>query len=249
MQTRIHWNFMIAAIASVGAVFVAGAGVCTYGAMAPGSQLFGKTIVAGRDAAEFALTFDDGPNEPWTSQLLDVLARADTRATFFLIGKYVRQRPDLVREIRDAGHLIGNHTVTHPWLLVESPRKVREELAGCNAALEDVLGLPVRFFRPPHGSRRPDVLSAACELGLTPVMWNAMGFDWRVNVTAGNIVAHLERGIARNQRRGRGSNLLLHDGGHLALGAERSQSVEATRMILERFAPGKIRYVTVDAWA
>jgi peptidoglycan/xylan/chitin deacetylase (PgdA/CDA1 family) len=133
--------------------------------------------------------------------------------------------------------------------MVESPRKVREELAGCNAALEDVLGLPVRFFRPPHGSRRPDVLSAACELGLTPVMWNAMGFDWRVNVTAGNIVAHLERGIARNQRRGRGSNLLLHDGGHLALGAERSQSVEATRMILERFAPGKIRYVTVDAWA
>ena len=53
MQTRIHWNFMITAIASVGAVFVAGAGVCTYGAMAPGSQLFGKTIVAGRDAAEF----------------------------------------------------------------------------------------------------------------------------------------------------------------------------------------------------
>lgn len=216
--------------------------------MAPESQLFGRTIVAGRDAAEFALTFDDGPNEPWTSKLLDVLARADVRATFFLIGKYVRQRPDLVREIRDAGHLIGNHTVTHPWLMVESPRKVREELAGCNAALEDVLGEPVRFFRPPHGSRRPDVLRAARDLGLTPVMWNAMGYDWRINVTAGDIAAHLDRGIVRNQRRGRGSNLLLHDGGHLALGAERSQSVEATRMILERYAPGKVRYVTVDAW-
>lgn len=217
--------------------------------MAPRSQLFGRTIVAGRDTAEFALTFDDGPNEPWTSNLLDVLARHDVRATFFLIGKYVRQRPALVREIYEAGHLIGNHTVTHPWLMVESPRKVREELAGCNAALEDVLGQPVRFFRPPHGSRRPDVLSAARDLGLTPVMWNAMGFDWRINVTAGDIAAHLERGIVRNQQRGHGSNLLLHDGGHLALGADRSQSVEATRMILERFAPGKVRYLTVDGWA
>jgi peptidoglycan-N-acetylglucosamine deacetylase len=240
---------MIGVIASAVGLAGGAAAIGTYGAMASGSQLFGRTIVAGRDAAEFALTFDDGPNEPWTSQLLDVLARADVRATFFLIGKYVRQRPDLVREIRDAGHLIGNHTVTHPWLMVESPRKVREELAGCNAALEDVLGMPVRFFRPPHGSRRPDVLRAARDLGLTPVMWNAMGFDWRINVTAGDIAAHLERGIARNQKRGRGSNLLLHDGGHLMLGAERSQSVEATRMLLERYPPGKLRYVTVDAWA
>jgi peptidoglycan/xylan/chitin deacetylase (PgdA/CDA1 family) len=240
---------MIAAVAGIGAAVAAGVGVCTYGAMAPGSQLFGRTIVAGHDPAEFALTFDDGPNEPWTAQLLDVLARADVRTTFFLIGKYVRQRPDLVREIRDAGHLIGNHTVTHPWLMMESPRKVREELAGCNAALEDVLGKPVRFFRPPHGSRRPDVLHAARELGLTPVMWNAMGFDWRINVTAAEITAHLERGIVRNQQRGRGSNLLLHDGGHMALGAERSQSVEATRTILERYPPQTVRYVTVDAWA
>lgn len=217
--------------------------------MAPESQLFGRTVVAGRDAAEFALTFDDGPNDPWTPKLLDLLARHNVRATFFLIGRYVRQRPDLVREIRDAGHLIGNHTVTHPWLAVQSPHRVREELAGCNAAIEDVLGAPVGFFRPPHGSRRPDVLQAARELGLKAVMWNAMGFDWRLNTTAHEIAAHLERGIVRNRQRGRGSNLLLHDGGHLAFGMDRSQSIEATRMTLERWPPGKSRYVTVDAWA
>jgi peptidoglycan-N-acetylglucosamine deacetylase len=247
--SRIHWNFMIAAIASVGAGAILAGGVWAYGSLAPGSQLFGRTIVAGGDAAEFALTFDDGPNDPWTGKLLDVLARHSVRATFFLIGKYVRQRPDLVREIREAGHLIGNHTATHPWLAVKSSRRVRAELAGCNAVVEDVLGQPVHFFRPPHGSRRPDVLRAARELGLTAVMWNAMGFDWRENTTAERIAAHLEKGIGRNQRRGRGSNLLLHDGGHLAMGADRSQSVEATRMILERHAPGKIRYITVDAWA
>lgn len=240
---------MMGWIASVGGAAAAVAGAWTYASLAPQSQWFGPTIIAGNDAAEFALTFDDGPNDPWTGRLLEGLARSAVPATFFLIGKYVRQRPDLVRAIAQAGHRIGNHTVTHPWLAIEGARRVREELAGCNAALEDVLGEKVQFFRPPHGSRRPEVLRAGRELGLRPVMWNAMGFDWRANVTAEGIVAHLEQGIARNRRRGRGSNLLLHDGGHRAMGADRSQSVEATRTLLERHAPGMVRYVTVDRWA
>jgi peptidoglycan/xylan/chitin deacetylase (PgdA/CDA1 family) len=240
---------MIGTIATGAGVAVGvGAAVWTYGSLAPASQLFGRTIVAGQDGAEYALTFDDGPNDPWTGRLLDVLARYQVRATFFVIGKYVQQRPELVREIREAGHLIGNHTMTHPWLAVQSLARVREELAGCNAALEDVLGERVRFLRPPHGSRRPAVLQSARELGLTAVMWNAMGFDWRVNTTEAQIVAHLERGIARNRQRERGSNLLLHDGGHAGMGADRSQSVEATQGILAQHAPGKVRYVTVDAW-
>ena len=240
---------MLLALATAGAAAGLVAGGCTYAALDPQSQLFGRTVVAGSDPAEFALTYDDGPNDPWTGRLLDLLAQQRLRATFFLIGRHIGQRPDLVREIHAAGHLIGNHTVTHPWLAVVSPRRVREELAGCNAALEDILGAAVRFFRPPHGARRPDVLRAARDLGLTAVLWNAMGFDWRPNIAAASIAASLECGIARNQRRGRGSNLLLHDGGHLALGADRSQSVEATRLLLERHPPGAARYVTVDAWA
>lgn len=236
---------MIGPIAIAAAAGVAG---YTYAAMAPGSQLFGRTIVAGSDPNEFALTFDDGPNDGHTQRLLEVLAAHQVRATFFLIGKYVRQRPELVRAIHAAGHRVGNHTVTHPVLLLQSPRRVREELAGCNAALEDTLGQPVRLMRPPHGARRPGVLRAARELGLTPVLWNAMGFDWKPT-TAVCIVRNLERGIARNRRRGRGSNLLLHDGGHLTIGADRSQSVEAVRIVLDRYAPASVRYVTVDAWA
>jgi peptidoglycan-N-acetylglucosamine deacetylase len=244
---------MLLALATAGATAGLAAGGCTYAALDPQSQLFGRTLIAGRDPAEFALTYDDGPNDPWTARLLDLLSQHRVRATFFLIGRHIRQRPDLVREIQAAGHLIGNHTVTHPWLAIRSPHSVREELAGCNAALEDILGAPVRFFRPPHGARRPDVLRAARDLGLTAVLWNAMGFDWRPNITAARIAAYLERGIARNQRHGRGSNLLLHDGGHLALGADRSQSVEATRLILQRYppnaTPGATHYVTVDSWA
>jgi peptidoglycan/xylan/chitin deacetylase (PgdA/CDA1 family) len=239
---------MLLALATAGAAAGLCAGTCAYAAMAPESQLFGRTLVAGRNPAEFALTYDDGPNDPWTGRLLELLAQNNVRVTFFLIGRYVRLRPDLVREIQAAGHLIGNHTVTHPWLAVHSVSRVREELDGCNAALEDILGAPVRFFRPPHGARRPAVLRAARELGLTAVLWNAMGFDWRPNTTAPQIAAHLERGIARNQRRYCGSNLLLHDGGHLALGTDRSQSVHATRLILETHPPAANTYLTVDAW-
>jgi len=240
---------MLLALATTGAALGLAAGGCAYASLDPRSQLFGQTVVAGRDAREFGLTYDDGPNDPWTGRLLDLLARYDVRATFFVIGRYVRQRPELVRDICSAGHQIGNHTVTHPWLAVQSARRVREELAGCNAALEDVLGKPVHFFRPPHGSRRPAVLRIARELALTPVLWNAMGYDWRRNATARGIADHLERGIRRNRRAGRGSNLLLHDGGHLAMGADRSQSVEATRIILQQYPPASTRYVTVEAWA
>lgn len=240
---------MLGALVGTGAAMSLAAGGCVYAALDPRSQIFGRTIVAGRDRAEFALTYDDGPNDRWTAELLDLLARHSVRATFFLIGKYVKQRPKLVREIQAAGHLIGNHTVTHPWMVIEGSQKVREELAGCNAALEDVLGTPVRFFRPPHGARRPDVLHTARELGLTAVLWNAMGFDWRTHATAEVIADHLERGIRRNRQNGRGSNLLLHDGGHLALGADRSQSIDATRLILERYPQGQVYYVTVDRWA
>lgn len=232
-----------------GAALALLAGGYAYAALDPRSQIFGRTIVAGHNPAELALTFDDGPNDPWSGRLLEVLARHEVRATFFLIGRYVRERPDLVREIQAAGHLIGNHTLTHPWLAVESPRRVRDELAGCNAAIEDVLGQTVRFFRPPHGARRPDVLRTGNELGLTPVLWNAMGFDWRPNATSASITVSLERGIHRNRIAGRGSNLLLHDGGHISIGADRSRSVEAAQRMLERYTPASMRYVTVDIWA
>jgi peptidoglycan/xylan/chitin deacetylase (PgdA/CDA1 family) len=240
---------MLTAWITSGAAIGLVAGGYTYAALDPRSQIFGRTIVAGPDPGELALTFDDGPNDPWTGRLLDLLALHNVRATFFLIGRYVRQRPDLAREIQGAGHQIGNHTLNHPWLLLQSPRRVREELAGCNSVLEDVLGQPVRFFRPPHGARRPDVLRTAQELGLTPVLWNAMGFDWRANAMPARITAYLERDIRRNRRAGSGSNLLLHDGGHLSIGAERSRSVEAARLILDRYPTSTMRYVTVDVWA
>lgn len=243
-QTKL--DPMLATLATAGAAVTLVAGGYTYAAMWPTSQIFGRAVIGGPDPQEFALTYDDGPNDPYTQQLLDVLATHNVCATFFLIGHFVRQRPDIARAIRAAGHLVGNHTMTHPVLLFQSPKRVREELAGCNAAIEDALGEPVRYFRPPHGARRPDVLRAARDLGLTPVLWNAMGYDWRAT-TPETILANLQKGIRRNQGRQAGSNLLLHDGGQAGIGQDRRQSVLATARLLEN-TKQQIRYVTVDAW-
>lgn len=219
-----------------------------YAAIWPTSQLFGRTILAGRDPDEYALTYDDGPNDACTEQLLEILARHNVRATFFLIGRFVRQRRDLTRRIHTAGHLIGNHTFTHPWLLYQSPFRVREELASTNAAIEDALGEKISYFRPPHGARRPEVLRTARDLGLTPVLWNAMGYDWKPGLNPETILANLDKGIRRNRRRGHGSNLLLHDGGQASIGQDRSATVAATATLLARAQHEQILFVTVDAW-
>lgn len=236
---------MLAALTTAGVALGLTAGGYAYAAMWPTSQIFGRAILADRNPNEYALTYDDGPNDRCTEQLLEILARHQVHATFFVIGRFVRQRRDLVRRIRAAGHVVGNHSMTHPRLLFCSPRRVREELASTNAAIEDMLGEKVVYFRPPHGARRPDVLRTARELGLTPVLWNVMGYDWKPT-TAGLVLAKLLRGIRRNRKRGMGSNLLLHDGGQAGIGQDRSATVAATEALLTQ-SQG-VRFVTVDAW-
>jgi peptidoglycan/xylan/chitin deacetylase (PgdA/CDA1 family) len=165
-----------------------------------------------------------------------------------MIGRFVRQRPDLARTVAAAGHLIGNHTMTHPWLAWQSAARIREELSGCNKALEDALGTPIRFFRAPHGARRPYVLSTARDLGLTPVQWNVTAFDWNP-IPATKILDTLQRGIEQNQRRNRASNLLLHDGGDQSLGQPRIPTVEATDQLLHLYESSNAAFVTPEDWA
>jgi peptidoglycan/xylan/chitin deacetylase (PgdA/CDA1 family) len=142
------------------------AGGALYASVWPTSRIFGRALIAGNDPDEVALTFDDGPNDAATPALLEVLARHEVRATFFTIGGFARQRPELLREVVAAGHLVGNHTMTHPKLSIEPGARVRQELADCSAVLEDITGKPVRFFRPPFGARRPMVLRTARETGI-----------------------------------------------------------------------------------
>jgi peptidoglycan/xylan/chitin deacetylase (PgdA/CDA1 family) len=228
------------------AAAAASGGTLTYAALSPASQIFGRTLIAGRDPRELALTFDDGPNPAITPQLLDLLAEHNARATFFMIGKWVRQQPALARRVHAAGHLVGNHTETHPWLPLQPASVIREELLGCNRALEDALGAPVGYFRPPHGARRPLVVRYAAELGLTTVQWNVMAEDWKP--TGRDVMlAKLDRGLARARGRG-GANILLHDGSDRTPAADRSATLHLTRTLLDRCAQQQLHPVTVDAW-
>src|SRR5271165_1921095 len=185
-------------LVSAGLITGLAAGGYAYAAQSPSSQLFGRTLISGLDIQEVALTFDDGPNDPYTLQLLELLARYQVHAIFFLIGGFVRQRPEIARAIRQAGHLVGNHTMSHPSLMWQRPFRVRQELAGCNAVIEDAIGEAVEWFRPPFGARRPDVLRAAADLGLTPVMWNITAHDWDATDSHA-LAAKVQRGIQRNQ--------------------------------------------------
>ena len=223
----------------IGAGVVAAAGATAYQAMAPSAQWYGATFVSGpRGSKRIALTYDDGPNDPHTYRLLEVLEKHGARATFFLIGRYVEQRPEIVREVVKAGHAIGNHTFTHPNLAVASVVQNRLQMEECQRAILEVTGETPRLFRPPFGGRRPATLKIARSLGLEPVMWNVTSYDWQVP-PAEKIVKTCVR-----QMRG-GDVILMHDGSHRALGADRSQTMLATGMLLERYQAAGYEFVTV----
>jgi len=227
------------ALALTTAASIAAAATAGYQSMAPTGQWFGKTFTGlPHGSRQLALTYDDGPNDPHTLRLLEVLAKHNVLATFFLIGRYVEQRPDLAREVVQAGHTVGNHTFTHPLLILQSEPEIRRQLTRCKAALQDAVGQHSNLFRPPFGGRRPAVLHIAREIGLQPVMWNVTGYDWNAPPAAA-----IERKVASHIRGG--NVILLHDGGHKQLGSDRSQTVIATDHLLTRYKSEGFEFVTI----
>jgi len=225
---------VLASVAGVTAAVAAG-----YQTMAPMGQWYGHTFTGlGRGTKKLALTYDDGPNDPHTLRLLEVLAKHNVQATFFVIGRFVKQRPDIVRELVRAGHEIGNHTFNHPNLIFVSSERTRKEVIDCQQALLEATGASPRLFRPPFGGRRPGTLQIVRTLGLEPVMWNVTGYDWTAP-PADTIVAKVSRQI-----RG-GDMILLHDGSHVRMGANRSQTVIATDRILAKYKERGYEFVTV----
>jgi peptidoglycan/xylan/chitin deacetylase (PgdA/CDA1 family) len=225
--------------ALIGLTAAAAASAAGYQSMAPTGQWFGRTIASGaRGSKQIALTYDDGPNDPHTLKLLDVLTKHNVRATFFMIGRHVRQRPDIARTVAQAGHIIGNHTFTHPLLIFKSAAQTRTELLDCRSALQDAIGEHSKLFRPPFGGRRPATLWIARSLGLETVMWNVTGYDWNAPPAA-----VIERKVVRQMRGG--DVILLHDGGHRALGADRAQTVMATENLIRRYHDRGYEFVTV----
>jgi peptidoglycan/xylan/chitin deacetylase (PgdA/CDA1 family) len=224
----------------IGGGAVAGlACVAGYHTMAPTSQLYGRTFIGLEPASRLlALTFDDGPNDPYTLQIMEVLQRHSVKATFFLIGQYVQQKPEIARALVAAGHAIGSHTWSHPQLIFEQVHELRRQLVQTRQILLDATGADTKIFRPPFGGRRPATLRTVKAFGLQTVMWNVSSHDWSAK-SAGEIVARVERKV-----RG-GDVILLHDGSHVRMGADRSRTVEATDRLVSRYLSEGFEFVTI----
>jgi len=225
---------VLAGTATAAALTAAG-----YQSMAPTGQWYGRTFTGlPRGGKQIALTYDDGPNDPHTLRLLEVLAKHNVHATFFMIGRYVQQRREIAGEVAKAGHVVGNHTFTHPLLTLQSAAQIHQQLSDCRSALQDAIGDHSSLFRPPFGGRRPATLRISRDLGLEPVMWNVTGYDWNAPPSSA-----IERKVAK-QIRG-GDVILLHDGGHKQMGADRSQTVIATDRLIAKYKLEGYEFVTI----
>jgi peptidoglycan/xylan/chitin deacetylase (PgdA/CDA1 family) len=181
--------------------------VISVGTVLPRCALFGPLVTrlpAGTKGV--CVTIDDGPHPDTTPALLEVLDEHRAKAVFFLIGDRAQQHPDLVREIARRGHLIGNHSQTHPaatfWLL--RPWQLWREIATCQETLEGITGQAPTWFRPPVGHHNLFLASILRALGLTMMIWNCRGFDGvRRDVSA--ILRCIERDLHP------GTIVLLHD--------------------------------------
>lgn len=231
-------NLVSIAVLAAGAAGAGGA-AGAWGAVHPKSQLFGRTLCRTGDASTLALTFDDGPNPAVTPRLLELLARHEARATFFLVGRYVRACPGLAAEIAARGHAVGNHTETHPNLIWLSPQRIREELVRCNEAIAEATGREACWMRPPFGYRGPQLSGAVRRAACAGVaMWSAGGRDWRPQPAAR---------VIRRLRLARGGDIvLLHDGDYRALGADRRHTIEALEYWLPRWKDAGLRFVGLD---
>jgi len=175
------WSIAVSGAVS-GAAAIA-AGTAAWGAVHSTSEIFGATLHHTRRRGEVALTFDDGPNPAITPQLLALLERHSVRATFFLVGRFARACPELVREIAARGHALGNHTETHPNLALLRGARVEQEVRRCSDSIAEALrgaGRTPAWMRPPFGYRGPQVAGAVRRAGLRGVaMWSLKFYDWR----------------------------------------------------------------------
>jgi peptidoglycan/xylan/chitin deacetylase (PgdA/CDA1 family) len=217
-----------------------------YATLWPAARLLGRRVYPPPRASEIALTFDDGPNPACTPRLLDLLASNNVRASFFLVGRFAQAEPVLVRRISAEGHVIGNHTWSHPNLAHIPAAHVLQELKQTSDALEQVTGKPIRLFRPPFGAANRTALATARGLGMVPVFWNAMTADWESRPAA-QIADELKQQITRNEGRKRATCLVLHDRKADAPDACCDASVDAAARLIVQYQ-GRSQFVTIDSW-
>jgi peptidoglycan/xylan/chitin deacetylase (PgdA/CDA1 family) len=213
-----------------------------YLAFSPSSMIYGMVYNGAKGCRDkvIALTFDDGPNEPTTSQVLKILDDHGVKATFFVIGENAATYPDSIKKIVRDGHIIGNHTYTHSYRLpFQGFRQVRASIIRTEDTIFHLTGLRTELFRPPHGLRTPWFIRDIKRLNYTVVTWSDMTNDYAANATTGEIVSR----IVHKARPG--SIIDLHDGKDEFHGIDRGNMVRALPTIIERLKDEGYRFVTL----
>jgi peptidoglycan/xylan/chitin deacetylase (PgdA/CDA1 family) len=238
---------LLGAGAAVGAAWWAGFGARTqmWGAFpyrAPSPRLPDQSPLsragAGDDRA-VALTFDDGPNEPWTSRLLDVLAARDVRATFFQVGRCAERFPSTTRRVVEEGHVLGNHSLNHAFTSYLHHPHQHDEVARAQDVLHRVSGVVPGLYRPPWLCHWPWVLRTVEGAGLQ-VVSGTFAHPLEVFQPAAE---RMTAGAVRKVRPG--SILIMHDGRE-ARGGDRSQTVASVGPLIDRLRADGYTFTTVD---
>lgn len=168
------------------------------------------------------LTFDEGYENGYTSQILDILQKYNVPAAFFVTGHYLENEQELIRRMIDEGHIVGNHTVHHPNLpKLISAEKMAEELCSLNEKFASEYGGNMKYMRPPEGEYSERLLSVANKLGYKTVFWSFAYKDWDASVQKGSAYAFEQ------------ITPYLHDGAILLLHAVSSDNANALDDIIE----------------
>ncbi|MCI8885558.1 MAG: polysaccharide deacetylase family protein [Dorea sp.] len=181
-----------------------------------------------KEAPKIAITFDDGPNSHCTGRLLDGLKKRGVKATFFLIGKNVKENPDLVKRLDEEGHLIGNHTYNHVEITRISDEEAKKEITDTDEAICAITGKHVEYMRPPFGLWQEELEQ---ELNVMPVMWSVDPLDW----TTKNVDEIVNKVVTEA---GENDIILLHDC--------YDSSVDAALRIIDTLQKKGFEFVTAD---
>src|SRR3954452_8163852 len=195
------------------------------------------TLLGTGHVSSVALTFDDGPHQDGTVQVLDELDRLRWRATFFVLGAQARRWPEVVRETAGRGHEIALHGDAHRYLIARRPRAVADDLRRAYDTVVDVTGATPAWWRPPYGVLSGPALLTARRLGLRPVLWSAWGRDWRAQATPHSVVADLTAEPLA------GATLLLHDSDLTSAAGSWRTALAALPLLAEHIAAARLPVV------
>lgn len=165
-----------------------------------------STVSVRTDSSMVALTFDDGPDVRLSGTVLDLLREHDVRATFLLVADRVREHPELARRVVAEGHEVGLHGDRHAEMPGQPFRSQLASLRRGRRDVETILGVPVRWFRPPYGKQEPETVLACRLAGMRPLLWSTSAHDWERHQGLAEQLAHVDRGLRP------GAVVLLHDG-------------------------------------